>query len=114
MALAKELAPWGARAITVGRELTKQFETIATLTCGAFSSWLAADDNRLRGEYVLGIHPLPLANAIDDDVTSEGVRVLTLLLKELPVKTAAQVCSQITGDSKNKLYAKALEIKNAS
>jgi len=36
------------------------------------------------------------------------------LLKELPVKTAAQVCSQITGDSKNKLYAKALEIKNAS
>jgi len=114
MALAKELAPWGTRDITVGRELTKQFETIATLTCEAFSSWLAADDNRLRGEYVLGIHPLPLANAIDDDVTSEGVRVLTLLLRELPVKTAAQVCSQITGDSKNKLYAKALEIKHAS
>ena len=113
-ALAQALSMLGSRLITVGRELTKQFETIATLTCEAFSSWLAADDNRLRGEYVLGIHPLPLANAIDDDVTSEGVRVLTLLLKELPVKTAAQVCSQITGDSKNKLYAKALEIKHAS
>lgn len=114
MTLAKALEAWGSRQLTVGRELTKQFETIATLTCGTFSSWLAADSNRLRGEYVIGIHPLALeTDDTEDGLTREGLRVLTLLLAALPVKTAAHVSSQITGDSKNKLYAKALEIKDS-
>jgi len=111
-ALANALAEWGPRSLTVGRELTKQFETVALLTCDTFSEWLSADSNRLRGEYVIGIHPPAAAAAkTGDDLSSEARRVLSLLLDVLPVKTASQIASQITGDSKNKLYAAALELK---
>jgi len=34
-------------------------------------------------------------------------------LAELPTKTAARLAAQITGESKNALYDRALEIKSA-
>ena len=44
------------RALTLCRELTKQFETVATLPASALPAWLGADANRLRGEFVLVLH----------------------------------------------------------
>ncbi|HSV47944.1 MAG TPA: 16S rRNA (cytidine(1402)-2'-O)-methyltransferase, partial [Ramlibacter sp.] len=55
-ALARALAPLGARALTVGRELTKQFEQVATLACADFAQWLQADAVRSRGEFALVLH----------------------------------------------------------
>ena len=46
-------------------------------------------------------------------VTAEGRRVLELLLTELPVKTAARLAAEITGESKNALYALALSLRQA-
>jgi 16S rRNA (cytidine1402-2'-O)-methyltransferase len=43
------------------------------------------------------------------DVESE--RVLVALLAELPVKQAAKLAAEITGQPKNALYARALELK---
>lgn len=48
-ALAAALAVLGERPLTVGRELTKQFEEIATLAAGDFPAWIAQDANRTRG-----------------------------------------------------------------
>ena len=59
-ALAAALATLGPRLLTIGRELTKQFEEIATVGAEAFPAWLAQDANRLRGEFVLVLHPAPL------------------------------------------------------
>jgi 16S rRNA (cytidine1402-2'-O)-methyltransferase len=42
-ALAQAVAVLGEREITVGRELTKQFEEIATLRCADFPAWLRDD-----------------------------------------------------------------------
>ncbi|TAH10287.1 MAG: 16S rRNA (cytidine(1402)-2'-O)-methyltransferase [Curvibacter sp.] len=105
-ALALALAPLEARLITVGRELTKQFEEIATLAASDFTAWLAADANRLRGEFALVIHPAPAsaAQAPDD-------RVLKLLLEELPLKTAVKLAADITGEARNALYERALALK---
>ena len=105
-ALAQALAVWGPRAITIGRELTKQFEEIHTLPAAELTAWLAADSNRLRGEFTLVLHPA--ANtlaAVQDD------RVLALLMEHLPLKTAVQLAAQIGGESKNALYARALALK---
>ena len=43
--------------------------------------------------------------------TGEGLRVLQILLPELPLKTAVKLAAEITGESKNELYDKALALK---
>lgn len=105
-ALAQALAVWGPRAVTIGRELTKQFEEIHTLPAAELATWLASDSNRLRGEFTLVLHPAANAvAAVQDD------RVLALLMEHLPLKTAVQLAAQISGESKNALYARALALK---
>jgi 16S rRNA (cytidine1402-2'-O)-methyltransferase len=104
--LADALATLGQRAVTVGRELTKQFEQIATLPCADLPAWLAADPQRQRGEFALVLHPAPAASAADD-----GERALTLLLTELPLKTAVRLAAELTGAPRNSLYERALALQ---
>jgi 16S rRNA (cytidine1402-2'-O)-methyltransferase len=105
-ALATALAVLGERSLTIGRELTKQFEEIATVSAGSFPAWLDQDANRLRGEFVLVLHPAPTAAQ-----TGPDTRVLKLLLAELPLKTAVKLASEITGEPRNALYQLALDLK---
>jgi 16S rRNA (cytidine1402-2'-O)-methyltransferase len=105
-ALAKALAVLGERPVTVGRELTKQFEEVATMACAGLPAWLAAEPQRTRGEFALVLHGTPQPQAEDD-----GQRVLQLLLKELPLKGAVKLAAEITGGSKNELYETALRLK---
>jgi 16S rRNA (cytidine1402-2'-O)-methyltransferase len=105
-ALAQALSVLGERRITVGRELTKQFEQIETVTAQAFHGWLAEKPDRQRGEFVLVLHDAPVAAT-----EGEGLRVLQVLLPELPLKTAVKLAAEITGESKNELYDLALALK---
>ena len=107
-ALADALAVLGHRALTVGRELTKQFEQIVQLPAAGFSPWLAGDPNRRRGEFVLVLHPAPVAADSGQDT-----RVLQLLLAELPLKTAVRLAAEITGAARNGLYEAALNLKKS-
>ncbi len=107
-ALAAALAALGARPLTIGRELTKQFEEIATLAAADFPAWLAVDPNRTRGEFALVLHPAPPAVSGEPDT-----RVLKLLLTELPLKTAVKLTADITGASRNALYELALALKKS-
>lgn len=106
-ALARALLPLGNRRITFARELTKQFEQIDTLAASEAAAWLAADSQRTRGEFVVIIHP----DAAPAQRTGEGLRVLKLLLPELPLKTAAKLAAGITGESRNDLYQAALDLR---
>jgi 16S rRNA (cytidine1402-2'-O)-methyltransferase len=96
--------------VTVGRELTKQFEDIATLPAAELARWLAADAHRTRGEFALVLHPRPEQAP---DGLAEAERVLALLLAELPVKTAVRLAAEITGAPRNAVYERALALKNA-
>lgn len=107
-ALASALATLGARPVTIGRELTKQFEEIATVAASAFPDWLSAEPNRCRGEFVLVLHPAEVAAEVGAEQ-----RILKLLLAELPLKTAVKLTADITGASRNALYETALELKKA-
>jgi len=106
-ALAQAMNPLGERLLTVCRELTKQFEEIATLASSQFAGWLALGAQRTRGEFVLVLHPEVHALPKDD-----GNRVLQLLLAELPLKTAVKLAAEITGAPRNDLYDTALKLKN--
>ena len=106
--LARALAALNDRPVTLGRELTKQFEEIATLPALELSGWLAAQPQRTRGEFAVVVHPTVAANAPDE---GEALRVLQLLMAELPLKTAVRLCADITGGSRNALYQQALALK---
>ena len=66
-------------------------------------------EQRTRGEFVVVLHPQATARADD-----EGIRVLSLLLSELPVKTAVKLAAEITGAPRNELYDAALKLKKDS
>ncbi|MEY5097629.1 MAG: hypothetical protein RJA36_348 [Pseudomonadota bacterium] len=110
-ALARDLAGLGERHVTVGRELTKQFEQVVTLRCDALPAWLDADTAHSRGEFALVLHPQTRSAASEEGPGAEALRVLGLLLAELPLKSAARLAAEITGESKNALYQAGLALK---
>ncbi|MCB1961048.1 MAG: rRNA (cytidine-2'-O-)-methyltransferase, partial [Rhodocyclaceae bacterium] len=102
-----EQAFGGARELLIAREMTKLHEQIVRMPLAQAAAWLAADTNRLRGEFVLVVAGAPPCEGLDP----EAERVLTLLLDEMPVKSAARLAAAISGAPRNALYARALELK---
>ena len=111
-ALAQALSILGSRLITVGRELTKQFETVHTVEAQKLPAWFAEKADHLRGEFALVIHAMDKPKAENDAaLDANTLRTLRLLLAELPLKTAVKMTSDITGVSKNLVYDTALSLK---
>lgn len=110
-ALAKDLALLGPRELTVGRELTKQFESVVRLPANEWATWLEEDANRSRGEFVLYVHPRPTEP--QGPLAQSADKTLLMLLAELPTKTAVRLCADITGAPRNALYERALQLKEA-
>ena len=104
--LAQALALLGERQVTLAREITKQFEDIATMPANELAAWLQASPQRVKGEFAIVLHPV----AVQQE-SGESERVLKLLLAELPTKTAFKLAAEITGASRNTLYDRALELK---
>jgi 16S rRNA (cytidine1402-2'-O)-methyltransferase len=99
------------RRITIARELTKTFETIHSGDLGGAEAWLHADSNQQRGEFVLLVEAAAIKEA--DEIPEETVRILKLLLAELPLKQAVKLATEITTEKKNVLYDYALTLKSA-
>jgi len=111
-ALAAALAgACGQRSVTVGRELTKQFETVATMPADELPAWLAADANRSRGEFVLVVHALAATVAEADRPTFDAT--LHTLLAALPLKQAVALTAELSGAPRNAVYERALALKNS-
>lgn len=98
----------GARRLTVCRELTKQFETIATMTAAELPAWLGTDANRRKGEFVLVLHGQAQAA---DDALARAEPALRALMEALPLKQAVALAAQLTGAPRNPLYERALQLK---
>jgi 16S rRNA (cytidine1402-2'-O)-methyltransferase len=107
--LAQSLAALGERPVTVGRELTKQFEEIATLPAMAVLGWLQASPQRSKGEFVVVIHAQAAVASSDDQHDA----LLRLLMAELPVKSAVKLATEITHAPRNALYERALMLRDS-
>ena len=80
--LARELAQAApGRRLTLCRELTKQFETVATMDTTALPLWLAGDANRLRGEFVVVLHATAQATSAADALPPAALQALRVLLE---------------------------------
>jgi 16S rRNA (cytidine1402-2'-O)-methyltransferase len=104
------LAALGDRMVTVGRELTKQFEEIATLPANTLSDWIHANPQRTRGEFALVVH----AQTVVNDPIEVHDKMLKLLMQEVALKTAVRLTAELTGESRNLLYDRALALKEAN
>lgn len=110
VALATALSVLGDRMMTVGRELTKQFEEIATLSAHSLSDWIHANPQRARGEFALVVH----AQTVINDPIEVHDKMLKLLMQEVALKTAVRLTAELTGESRNLLYDRALALKEAN
>ena len=98
------------RRITIAREITKTFETIHSCILQDAESWLRDDVNQQRGELVLLIEAATIKDSTE--IPENTVRILKLLLVDLPLKQAVQLATEITGEKKNVLYELALLLKS--
>ena len=111
-ALAAALATGApTRTVTLCRELTKQFETVHTAPAADLPAWLAADPNRLRGEFVLVLHAPPPVETPEIDRAAQ--HALAVLQRDLPLKQAVSLAAEISGAPRNALYALALQRRQA-
>jgi 16S rRNA (cytidine1402-2'-O)-methyltransferase len=97
------------RRITIAREITKTFETIYSCALQDAEAWIKADANQQRGEFVLLVEAAAVKDA--EEISEETVRVLKLLLADLPLKQAVKLATDITNEKKNVLYEFALSLK---
>lgn len=97
----------GDRRVGFAREITKTFETIKRMELSALIDWVESDDNQRKGEIVL---------VVEGDVAAVTDKAqvdhyLSILLAELPVKQAVSLVVKLTGEHKNDIYKRALELK---
>jgi 16S rRNA (cytidine1402-2'-O)-methyltransferase len=97
----------GRRAV-LARELTKLHEGVREESLEALARWAGEDPAAGKGEVVLMVAGAVLA--ADSGLEAEVERVLKALLAELPVKQAAALAAEITGQKKNALYERALAL----
>ena len=105
-----EVLPHGR--LTLCRELTKQFEEIATLPVADFPAWLTAEPHRQRGEFVIVVHAEPEA-AVETLLTPAQAELLRALVQHIPVKQAAGLLSDVIGLPRKALYEQALTFRQA-
>lgn len=96
-----------SREIVVARELTKLFEQIVRLPLSDAPAWFAQDSNHARGEFVLMVSAPPPTEAL----SPAAERALAALLEELPLKQAVKLAAEISGEARNRLYERALQLR---
>ncbi len=101
-----------ARSVTLGRELTKTFETVRTLPAGELAQWIASDSNQQRGECVLIIDAAAPSTA-EVAIDAQAEHTLRVLLAELPPKQAAKLAATLTGAPRDALYQLAVNLRHA-
>ncbi len=97
----------GEREAILARELTKTFETFLRGNLEAIRQRVETDTDQQKGEMVILLHGAPPPDS--SGISAEAERILNILLKELPLKQAAALASEITGVKKNRLYEHALK-----
>jgi 16S rRNA (cytidine1402-2'-O)-methyltransferase len=104
--VAEMLSVFGAeRPAVLLKELSKMFETVKPGNLGELYAWLQAAPEHRKGEFVIVVAGAPeQARRLDP----ASLHMLAILSRELPLKTAAKLVSEITGIAKNQLYREGL------
>lgn len=91
------------RYIIMGRELTKQFETIRKLSAGELLEFVKSDNNQQKGEFALLILPAKISPE-EVALTATQIATLELLASELPTKKAVNLAHKLGGGDRDLMY----------
>lgn len=106
--LAAMAATWGGeRRAAIGRELTKTFETLLDGSLAELAERVAVDRDQQRGEIVV----IVAGDSAAQSSSVEQRRVLSVLLRELPLKRAAAVAAELLGGDKRSFYQLGLALQ---
>ena len=96
------------REAFLGRELTKLHEQCRHATLGELLDEVSNGTIISKGEFVIAVH------GADDDSSSsiDADRLLRELAEALPPKKAAVIAARVTGEKRNALYQRLLDIKS--
>ncbi|MYH91601.1 MAG: 16S rRNA (cytidine(1402)-2'-O)-methyltransferase [Gammaproteobacteria bacterium] len=94
------------RAVVIGREISKRFETFYRGDAVDVLEQLRAGTEHQYGEFVVMVEGAPAQDA--DEAMLR--KLLQLLLDELPVKTASRIAAAWSGAGRNRVYALALDL----
>lgn len=97
------------REATIARELTKIHESIKQASLLSLYQHYLDNPTTVKGEIVIIVKGCKTAVSSHPLLPVE--QVLSLLLKELPLKQAVQLTAELTGERKNTVYAMALQQK---
>lgn len=97
-----------SRCCTVGRELTKRFESLYRGTLAEVLQEMEQDINSTRGEFVVVIAG---AEENPDESLENGRLIMDVLLTELSVSQAASLAARLSGARKKVLYEYGLAMK---
>ncbi len=98
------------RPATLARELTKLYESVTRSTLGELAAGHRDGSLPSRGEFVIvvgGGEPVDERPAVDSD------ELLSALVDVLPGREAAHIVARVTGESRNVVYRRMLELKKS-
>ena len=95
------------RVVVIGRELTKQFETVHRTTLAEALPWLEQDPNHQRGEFVLAVEGASTEATADVAIHDA---FLLALMEKLSISDSVRIAMLATGLGRKVLYARALEL----
>ncbi|MDJ0832046.1 MAG: 16S rRNA (cytidine(1402)-2'-O)-methyltransferase [Gammaproteobacteria bacterium] len=99
-----------AAQLVVAKELTKQHERFIRGDAAQCLQELASDPLLKKGEFVVLIHQPRQQQT--DTLAIDSDQLLRRLLQDLPLKKAVKLAVDITGQKKNQLYQRALQIND--
>jgi 16S rRNA (cytidine1402-2'-O)-methyltransferase len=97
-----------SRCCTVGRELTKRYESLYRGTLAEVILEMEQDSNSSRGEFVV---VMAGAEISPDGSLEKGRSIMDVLLKELSVSQAASLAARLSGARKKMLYEYGIQKK---
>ncbi len=97
------------REVVLARELTKLHETVIKGSVKQILAQVEEDANMRKGEFVVIVVGVKESKN-KEDITDDEKKVLQILLKECPLKTAVAMAVELTGQRKKRLYQAALDM----
>lgn len=98
--------------LVLAKELTKRHEAFIGDSAGACLQQLRQEPLLRKGEFVVLLRQVPQPR--DRVQAIETDRLLELLMEELTLKKAVKLAARISGQSRNALYQRALELSQSA